>query len=172
MVTSMLPSLPDAEVRQEWETPDVLWQGLHAEFNFDLDVAANAANAKTLQFISRTMDGLKHPWDGRRVWCNPPYKNIAPWVELGVTEAASKGTTCVFLLPARTEQHWFRKALHHSTEIAFFDGRIQFTPPHGVPASSNREGSLLVVFGPSKFGRVETVRCNKTGKVLHTWARQ
>lgn len=160
------------DVRQEWQTPDALWQGLHSEFQFDLDVAANASNAKVLHFISKTMDGLTSSWTGHRIWCNPPYKLIRPWVEKACELAKSPGKTTVLLLPARIEQRWFRTALYHSTELAFFNSRIQFTPPRDVPASSNREGSILVVFGPTKFGRRETIRDAKTGAVLEQWERK
>lgn len=162
----------EPDVRQDWQTPDELWQGLNAEFQFDLDVAANADNAKVLRFISKTMDGLTTPWDGQRIWCNPPYKQIRPWVDKAVELAQSVGKCSVLLLPARVEQKWFRTVLCHSIELAFFNRRIQFTPPRGVSASSNREGSILAVFGGTKFGRRETIRDAKTGAVLHEWGRK
>lgn len=161
--------LPE-DLHQEWQTPDDLWQGLHAEFNFDLDVAANAINAKVPHFYDRAANGLTQPWDGKRVWCNAPYRRLQPWVDKAAQETGS--VLAVLLLPARTEQQWFRTVLHRATEIAFFDARIQFVPPRNLPSSSNREGGILAVFGPTKYGLRETIRCARTGKVLHTWERR
>ncbi len=159
------------DVRQEWETPQDLFDALNAEFRFDVDVAASVDNAKLLRFFSRTINGLKQPWDGLKVYCNPPYREIAPWVDKAVEQAMARNSTCVLLLPARTEQAWFRTVLHRASELSFFNARIQFAPPRGVAPSSNREGSILAVFGASKGGRVETVRDSKTAHVLHTWQR-
>lgn len=30
---------------------------------------------------TKFVDGLKEPWDAARIWCNPPYDDLAPWVQ-------------------------------------------------------------------------------------------
>ncbi len=166
----MLEALPADDVRQGWITPDALYAGLHAEFDFNLDVASDVDNAKCLNFFSRTVDGLARPWDGHRVWCNPPYKNLGPWVDKAIQQTSRK-TLSVLLLPSRTEQQWFRKVLIGATELSFFDARIQFNPPRGVPASSNREGSILAVFDPAATQRRVTVRDAKLGTIIYSWLK-
>jgi hypothetical protein len=62
-------------------TPASVFEPLRDEFAFTLDAAANATNRKVPQFYDLANDGLVQSWGSNRVWCNPPYSNIRPWVE-------------------------------------------------------------------------------------------
>lgn len=165
-----------SEERQEWGTPSELFVSLDGEFHFTVDAAAAKSNRKCEAYWSKADCGLSHSWRGHSVWCNPPYKGILPWVSKAVAEQqihrGGSGATSVLLLPVRTEQAWFRLALGYASEVAYFNRRIHFAPPRGVQASSNREASLLLVFGPGKWGHVETIRDSITGKVLSSWDRK
>lgn len=49
---------------------------------FDLDVASPPGGVPWLpaeRYFTQFDDGLSLPWRGR-VWCNPPYSNVTPWV--------------------------------------------------------------------------------------------
>ncbi len=48
---------------------------------FTLDVAASDRNAKCSRYFTFTQDGLRQSWAGERVWCNPPYSRIGPWID-------------------------------------------------------------------------------------------
>lgn len=129
-------------------TPDSLWRPLHDRHAFTVDVAANTANAKLPRFYDRESDGLEQSWADERVWCNPPYSNIRPWIEKAWREVAA--LRIVMLLPAnRTEQKWwqelvepFRDADDHF-RVKFLPGRLNF----GVPG--NETGKW---FSSSPFG--------------------
>jgi len=56
----------------EWATPQGFFDGLHAEFGFTLDVAAQEGNAKCPDYWTPDDDGLAQPWEGM-CWMNPPY---------------------------------------------------------------------------------------------------
>jgi hypothetical protein len=59
-----------------WQTPNWLYQALHSEFRFDLDPCPfNPAWNP-----NKDVDGLQLDWNGHRVYCNPPFSNIGPWV--------------------------------------------------------------------------------------------
>lgn len=89
-------------------TPDWLYAALNERYGFTLDAAANKANAKCTTFYDLETDGLSKPWAPHKVWCNPPYSNIAAWVEKA-WEEFKRGATVVMLLPAnRTEQRWWQ----------------------------------------------------------------
>jgi site-specific DNA-methyltransferase (adenine-specific) len=92
----------------EWTTPQTLFDTLNMEFGFTLDAAASAENSKCDRFFSAEQDALVHSWDGEVVWCNPPYsgKNIANFLHKALM-ARARGTTSVFLLPAKTGNRWF-----------------------------------------------------------------
>lgn len=81
---------------------------LHARFNFSIDVAASEANTKCARFFDVAKDGLKQSWAGERVWCNPPFSQIAPWVQKAWLECG-RTPLIVMLVPAnRTEQSWWQ----------------------------------------------------------------
>lgn len=116
------------------ETVDEVWQPLHDRFGFSIDVAAAAHNAKLPRFYDWHADGLTQPWIGERVWCNPPYSDIRPWVEKAWTGGAD---LVVMLLPAnRTEQGWwqdlvepFRDRAGSPLTTEFLRGRLRFLAP-------------------------------------------
>lgn len=147
--------------RQSWATPQPLFDSLARTWGpFTLDVAASSENAKCGEFFTVDDDGLSRPWchdvGGRSVpavvWCNPPYKDIGPWVDKALEEF-DRGHMLrgVFLLPARVDRPWFQRLwrLAHVVGphvlIDFPEERIRFVPPPGVKASNPREPSTVVV---------------------------
>lgn len=114
-----------SSAREDWETPQDLFESLDRKFGFLLDVAASADNAKCARFYDIATDGLKQPWTGRN-WMNPPYgRKIGVWCAKADAEA-DKGNLTVALLPARTETKWFHDhcARWH---IVFVRGRVRFS---------------------------------------------
>lgn len=67
--------------RQDWGTPQKLYDKLNAEFGFTLDSCAHAGNAKCSRYFTAETDGLAQDWSGEVAFMNPPYDNIAPWVK-------------------------------------------------------------------------------------------
>jgi len=123
---------------------------------FDLDVAANAENAKAPYYINATDDGLVKPWRGR-VWCNPPYSNIRQWVDKAWAEwCEGRVEVIAMLLPAnRTEQAWWQLCVEpYRTgpllRVHFLSGRRRFDRPGWTkPAKGDRPpfGLCLLVWG-------------------------
>lgn len=132
--------------KQDWETPQWLFDMLDAEFGFTLDVCATAENAKVPQFYSPEMDGLSKPWTGV-CWCNPPYgRAVWRWVKKAYEESR-KGATVVMLLPARTDTRWFHEWVYErAAEIRFLRGRLRF----GGAKNSAPFPSMIVVFRHEK----------------------
>jgi hypothetical protein len=138
------------------ETSADVFEPLHAEYGFTLDVAAARHNAKCKRFYAKApwapfeaqqcglwpepwrenpdalaLDGLAQPWgDDEVVWCNPPFSDLYPWVE----KAHHAKCTVVMLLPAnRAEQPWwqdfiepFRDRALRLPETRFLAGRRTF----------------------------------------------
>ena len=66
----------------EWATPQEFFDQLDKEFLFDIDVCATKENAKCKRWYEKRDDGLSKSWDGKNVWCNPPYgREISKWVK-------------------------------------------------------------------------------------------
>ncbi len=123
--------------RGDYETPPDLF----AEYDrihgpFDLDAAANAANALCENWFGpdhpdpERRDALAVPWgpvyeptydpdSGRRlrmepfpalVWLNPPYgRGVEKWVAKAAEEARAGRATTICLLASRTGTGWFQR---------------------------------------------------------------
>jgi hypothetical protein len=104
------------ERRQDWTTPRAMFDRLQAEYGFDLDGAASSGNRLLLEFSEGS-----ETWAGRRVFCNPPWSSIGPFIELAAT-----ADVAVLLLPARVNARWFHRALDLGAEVKFFLGKPRF----------------------------------------------
>lgn len=119
---------------------------------FTLDVAAAAHNTKCKRFYTRDQDGLTQDWGGARVWCNPPYSAIAPWVRKA-WECWASTLGIAMLLPAnRTEQQWwqlmvepFRDRPGSPLAVEFLPGRMRFLKPGQTAIGPNQRPPFGVV---------------------------
>jgi phage N-6-adenine-methyltransferase len=119
----------DPTVDDRATTPE-LFRHLHQRFRFTIDVAALPHNAKCQRYFTPEQNGLLQPWAGERVWCNPPYSSIEPWLEKAWLEwqAASQPELIVMLLPAnRTEQGWWQRHVEPHRDRGR-DLRVEFLP--------------------------------------------
>ena len=138
--------------RQEWSTPDPIMDALVAEYAFDIDAAASVENAKLPRYWTKEDNALAQDWRGLRVFCNPPWNNILPFIKRGLLAEAA-----VFLVPARTDTYWFRMAVEFSgCEVHFYGpgldsqnstGRVEYVPALGIVASKIAFGSMALVMG-------------------------
>lgn len=129
--------------KEDWETPQHLFNELNKEFNFTVDVASSDYNYKCKKHYTKEEDGLQQNWDNDTVWCNPPYgRQIEKWVEKAFTSNA----LTVMLLPARTDTKWFHKYIYNqdSVNVRFIKGRLKF----GNAKNSAPFPSMVVIFYP------------------------
>lgn len=126
----------------EWSTPQDVFDLLDQEFNFNLDPCANADNHKCEKWFSKEDDGLSMSWGGYTVFCNPPYSQIARWVEKAFDEGHKDNTTVVLLIPARTDTRYFHNFIYGRSEIRFIRGRLKF----GEAVNSAPFPSMVVIF--------------------------
>jgi len=144
----MLSSVVFSHGSDEWSTPQVLVDHLHASFQFTLDPCATPATAKATKFFTKADDGLAQSWAGERVFVNPPYSETAAWVQKAYEESQGYGATVVCLVAARTDRPWFQAAIKRANEIEYLPGRVWFgrgsdPAPYGAPFPS-----VLLVFRP------------------------
>lgn len=126
----------------EWSTPQDLFDKLNSEFVFDLDACASDSNHKVVPYYTVETDGLQQNWEGRTVWCNPPYSKIAKWVAKCHDEGCKPNTTVVMLVPSRTDTRWFQNYCLHRSEIRFIKGRLRF----GNSSGNAPFPSMIVIF--------------------------
>lgn len=83
-----------------------------------------------------------HGGGGYTVFCNPPYSQIARWVEKAFDEGHKDNTTVVLLIPARTDTRYFHNFIYGRSEIRFIHGRLKF----GEAVNSAPFPSMVVIF--------------------------
>lgn len=121
--------------RDDWETPQSLFDKLDKEFNFTLDPCSSKKNHKCVKFYTEEDNGLERDWGGEIVFCNPPYSKKGGqdlWVEKCYNESLKPNTIVVALLPARTDTKRFHKFILGKAEIRWIEGRLNFEID-GVP---------------------------------------
>ena len=113
--------------KDDWETPQSLFDALDSRYHFTLDAAASDGNAKCERHYTRENSGLTKRWGGERVFCNPPYgRDIGRWVAKCAHEA--KDALVVLLIPARTDTAYFHDFIYEKpgVRIEFLRGRLKF----------------------------------------------
>lgn len=145
--------------KDERETPRDLFEALHAEFGFTLDGAATELNAKLPRFCTRhgtcpaagaesrdwdERDGLAFPWDGERVFLNPPFSQLPTWVE---RSWHTTGTVVMLAPQNRQEQGWWQTSIEPYRDRAGsvlttrnLPDRRHFTVNGGQPIINERTG--------------------------------
>lgn len=145
------------ELRQEWGTPRAVFDALHREYGFTIDVCASSLNAKLPNFLTKADDALSCSWAGERVFCNPPFVLIDPWLE-----HALEAELAYFLLPARTFNDWWAR-WSGMAQKEWFIGRMKFEPPPGVKPSSVNFPVVGLLFG-QPANCLDIFRDARTGK--------
>lgn len=143
------------------KTDPVLFEIMDRRYMFCTDAAASAKNAQKRDFWTREDNGLLQDWRGRRVWCNPPYSDLRPWVEKAARREAD---IAVLLLPAnRAEQAFWHEIVEPlvakpGARYYFLRRRWKFKAPDGSVGVSPPFGLVVLeVWG---------------GRALFAWDRQ
>ena len=134
--------------RNHQSTPQDLFDWANARWGpFTLDACAAEWNAKVSHYYNEETNGLTAPWAGR-VWCNPPWNDIAPWAVRAMVQAAHEPAVerAVMLLPARAGRPWWHYIVAPSARIHPI-GRVRFLPPPGEPVGHGGfEDAVFAVF--------------------------
>lgn len=146
------------QATDQWSTPPAFFAELDAEFDFAVDAAADATNAKCRVWFGERIDALAlESWASTpcSIFVNPPYSRCAEFVAKAAEEAA-KGCTVVMLIPSRTDTrywhaHIWDREKHQpkpGVEVRFVKGRLKFGGGKNVAPFP----SVVVVFRPAGHG--------------------
>ena len=142
--------------KQDYETPQELYDKLNLEFGFTLDPCSTHENAKCKTHYTISENGLKQNWTTEIVFMNPPYgREIKEWVEKAYGESL-KGAVVVCLLPARTDTRWWHDYCMKG-EIRFIKGRLKF----GSAKNSAPFPSAIVIFNGQKNKLMSMIKSYK-----------
>lgn len=122
----------------KWGTPPELYKTLDDEFGFTHDPCP-------LDWKEGDEDGLTSEW-GHSTFCNPPYSQVAKWIEKAHQEW-KKGKTIVMLINAVTDTIAFHKYIYNQAEIRFIKGRVKFIDPSNPDKKQpSPKPSMIVIF--------------------------
>lgn len=108
--------------RDDWETPQKLFDYLDGFFKFEVDAAATKENTKCRGFFCEESDALTQEWHGHSIWCNPPYSKAKQF-----TQKFLQGRWGAILLPVRSDRLWFQEALGSvNIRACWITGRLHF----------------------------------------------
>lgn len=137
--------------KDDWETPDDLFEKYNNQYHFIMDAAADATNHKCDRWFgpgADIVDALAEdtlwPLEEGNVWLNPPYSRglQAKFVWKAFLEAEFSANHVVCLLPARTDTKLFHEVIWPYGQVEFLKGRVKFKgASHPAPFPS-----MMVVF--------------------------
>jgi phage N-6-adenine-methyltransferase len=156
-MTSLHAAAPLLVETDERYTPSAFFVPLHGQYLFTLDVCATRESTKLRRYFTAKQDGLRQSWAGERCWCNPPYSNIAAWVQKAWVSGAE---LVVMLLPAWTDRDWWAERVE-----PFRDGRS----PRGGPQLRTRFLRERIRFGSPGDPEGELAGRPAFGCVLLEW---
>lgn len=148
-------------IRDLWQTPRWLYNAMNSRFHFECDIAASSQNHLHPRYIDESQNAFTanmREFSYGSVWCNPPYSDITPWIELAITNRNDHNITTVMLIPADTSVGWFKLCTEQASQIMYITGgRISFVRADTLrTVSGNTKGSMLVVFEPHTSELVTT----------------
>jgi hypothetical protein len=127
------------------------------EVEFDIDVASppgGVAYIKAKKYYTQAEDGLIQPWSGL-VWCNPPYSNIAPWID-----RLNNHRNGIALLP-HTKGSWRREIWNKADGIVEWNTLTEIRFLHKGKEKTIFPTTFLAAWGDvalQAIGRVGRVR--------------
>lgn len=144
-----------------------MFRVLDAEFRFTIDAAAHAQNNRLDRWWGPggvKPDGLRAPWLVERVFCNPPWSNVAAWTRRAWHETrVGACPLAVLVVPSDTSTAWWHDwvlrgpdGMMGASEIRFVRGRVDYLRP-GARRRSGGQGprqatAIVVYWGFARFG--------------------
>ena len=144
--------------RDDWATPDEVYEALAEEFSFDIDGAADENNHKVAPWfggpctkpvttipeivVYDCVCGLCGWWceAGSSAFLNPPFgMGLSAWVDKCIMES-EHDMTVVATLPNSTEAGWFKHAAESADEVRLVYPRIQYIHSEACPCKACKEG--------------------------------
>ena len=129
--------------KDDWETPQWLFDALNQQYDFTFDLCASEDNAKLPRFCQDVQSGMLTDlnwadtipidWAKEVFFCNPPYGRQLP----SVLSAIPNEARGVFLLPARTGSKWWHELVKKADWVYYIRGRLKFEgAEHSAPFDS------------------------------------
>lgn len=130
----------------EWYTPRYITDALG---EFDLDPCAPATVPEGFPSVAKHNftiddDGTRKDWSHYgRVWLNPPYSNVNPFIE----KMCEHNNGIALLFNRQDTKIWQQRIAKTATAMLFLSGRVKFVQPDGTLKAGATCGSVLIAWG-------------------------
>lgn len=94
------------------------------------------------------IDGLNIEWKPLN-FVNPPYSNIAKWIDKTIFEHKEHKNMTLLLPFSRTETRWFRKLWVYGCDFWFITGRLTFNENNENAGAAPMGNALILTTGLS-----------------------
>lgn len=114
--------------RQDYETPLEFLDAVEKRFGaIRHDLAASAENAVCADYFDEHRSAFDHDWRALHgvLWCNPPFRDIAPWVEKAAAEAHPRARVLI-LVPASIGTEWYAQHVDGKAMVFGIRPRLTF----------------------------------------------
>ena len=126
-----------------------------------IDVCADDSNHKAAEWIDESIDGLTTPWvaiNSGPAWCNPPFKDVKPWLLKARHEAGANNVLSCVLTHMDHSTDWFATGMALASEVVLINPRInfiqhpyyrQYMEENSIKPGSNDKQNVLWIFDPA-----------------------
>jgi len=146
--------------KQDWETPDHIFDPINDIFNFDLDACASNENKKCKNYFTISDNCLTVPWKYKSVWLNPPYSRANKtdpqsgtliYIKKAFEEVyfQKNSETVVLLIPNTSENTYYHDYIFKSEYLLFIRSRISFISL-GKAQAGNTKGSVISIMSTDR----------------------
>ena len=132
-----------------WLTPPEIIEAL-GHFDLDPCAADNMPWRTADRMVTKAENGLLVDWDGKRVWCNPPYgRESVPFLDKMARHADGGGGGGYALIFVRTDaRYWHDYIFPFADAVFFFRGRLRFRRADGSLGEGCPTPSALISYSP------------------------
>ena len=126
-----------------------------------IDVCASQDNAKAATFLTEDDNGLGTNWTNYQngpAWCNPPFKDVMPWLHKARVECEDRGVMSCVLTHMDHSTEWFSEGMVMASECILVNPRINFVQhpilikwmkENNIKPGGNDKQNVLWVFDPA-----------------------
>lgn len=135
--------------RDDWRTPQKLWNCLNNEYVFQTDLAADFENTKCINhYYTVESNTLVAEWPKDQVcWLNPPFSQAEAFFKKCAREAGNGIKIVAIYKSANLEtKTWQRWILPNADWVYFLDKRVNYDDHEGNPTNGVPFGSAIIGF--------------------------
>lgn len=144
------------------QTPRYIFDWLDSIYNFDLDLCASDNHHFCDRYFTKDNPARAEAW--KTAFCNPPYSNIDPFLDIAIQSRDKFKSTTVFLIPELNGEKRTELLMKEAARIIHLSPRISFIrPDNGEEYKGNNRGSIVVEFSPKCFNEpaIHSFQCLK-----------